>query len=102
MPPILQLPEDCVNSQALFSTTGADFADPLYVQASKESLKIYVCLFTCGSAHAIQLELTEDLTATSFLLAFRRFASRRGLPIKMMSDNAKMFKAVSKEITNIK
>ena len=82
--------------------TGVDFAGPLYVKSSKGPLKTYVCLFTCGSTRAIHLELSNDLTVTSFLLAFRRFTSRRGLPSKMMSDNAKTFKAAAKEITNIR
>ena len=102
MPPSPQLPEDSVSSQAPFSMTGVDFAGPLYVKSSKGPLKTYVCLFTCGSTHAIHLELSNDLTVTSFLLAFRRFTSRRGLPSKMMSDNAKTFKAAAKEITNIR
>ena len=102
MPPAPQLPEDRVSTQAPFTMTGVDFAGPLYVQSPRESCKVYICLFTCGSTRAIHLELTEDLTATSFLLAFRRFTSRRRLPSKMMSDNAKTFKATSKEITKIK
>ena len=102
MPSSPQLPEDRVSSEAPFSMTGVDFAGPLYVQASKEPLKTYVCLFTCGSTRAIHLELTNDLTTTSFLLAFRRFTSRRGLPSKIMSNNAKTFKAAAKEITKIR
>ena len=82
--------------------TGVDFAGPLYVQSPNERHKTYICLFTCGSTCAVHLELTEDLTATSFLMAFRCFASRRGLPSKMMPDNAKTFKAASKEIAKIK
>ena len=65
MPPPPQLPEDRVSSQVPFSMTGVDFAGPLYVKSSKEPLKTYVCLFTCGSTHAIHLELTNDLTTTS-------------------------------------
>ena len=82
--------------------TGVDFAGPLYVQLAGQSVRTYVCLFTCGSTRAIHLELTSDLTASSFLLAFRRFVSRRGLPFKMMSDNAKTFKSASQDITKIK
>ena len=37
----------------------------------------------------------------SFLLAFRRFASRRGLPATLISDNAKTFKGSSKEVQKI-
>ena len=65
-------------------------------------MKTNVCLFRCGSTQALHLELTQDLTADSFLLAFRRFAGRRGLPFKIMSDNAKTFKASSQEVTKIK
>ena len=37
----------------------------------------------------------------SFLQAFRRFSSRRGLPSTLISDNAKTFKASSKEVVKI-
>ena len=102
MPSAPQLPEDRVSTQAPFTMTGMDFAGPLYVQSPRESCKVYICLCTCGSTLVIHLELSEDLTTTSFLLAFRQSTSRRGLSSKMMSDNAKTFKAASKEITNIK
>ena len=48
------------------------------------------------------MELVKKLNVTSFLLAFRRFASRRGLPATLISDNAKTFKAASNEIMKIK
>ena len=63
--------------------------------------KAYVCLFTCSSTRAVHLELTPDLSVSSFLLLFRRFASRRGLPVTLISDNAKTFKTSSKEILKI-
>ena len=102
MPHSPQLPQDRVSSQAPFSMTGVDFAGPLYVQVTGQSIKTYVCLFTCGSTRALHLKLTQDLTADSFLLAFRRFAGRRGLPLKIMSDNGKTFKAASQVVTKIK
>ena len=45
--------------------------------------------------------MTDMPTADSFLLAFRRFVARRGLPSTVWSDNAKTFKAASKEIQKI-
>lgn len=42
--------------------------------------KMYVCLFMCAVIRAVHLELVQNMTATSFLDAFRRFVSRRGLP----------------------
>ena len=66
-----------------------------------QSNKTYVCLFTCASTRAVHLELLPNLNADSFLLAFRRFESRRGLPSTLLSDNAKTFKSACKEIRNI-
>lgn len=61
----------------------------------------FVCLFTCASTRAVHLELTRSLSADSFLLAFRRFTCRRGLPATIVSDNAKTFKGSSKEVQKI-
>lgn len=58
-------------------------------------------LFTCASTRAVHLELMPNLTVESFLLAFCRFTSRRGLPATVMSVNGKTFPASSKEIVKI-
>ena len=55
--------------------------------------KFYVALFTCAQVRAIHLELTESLSQADILLAFRRFAARRGFPSHVISDQAKYFKA---------
>ena len=57
-----------------------------------------VCLFTCASFRMIHLELTHSLTTDEFLRAFSRMTSRGGLCHTVWSDNAKTFKAASKEI----
>jgi hypothetical protein len=89
-----------------FTFTGLDFAGPLYVRSEKENVstqcqgtnKVFVCLFTCASTRAVHLELTQGLSVQSFLMAIRRFASRRGLPSMLISENAKTFRSASKEI----
>ena len=95
------LPTVRVSDDAPFTSTGVDFAGPLYVSQPTESSKVYVCLFTCASTRAIHLELVPNLNTGSFLLAFCRFVGRRGLPTILLSDNAKTFKSSSKEIRNI-
>ena len=98
-----------VSNNPLFTHIGLDFARPLYIKeacrSSKESdsdsNKVYVCLFTCASTWAVHLELTRRLNVQDFLLAFRRFANRRGLPAMIQSDNAKTFQSSSKEIRKI-
>ena len=102
--PAHTLPEIRVDNGPPFINTGVDFAGPLYVTdpKTKETSKTYICLFTCMSTRAIHLELVKDLTVSSFLCAFRRFAGRRGLPNNIFSDNAKTFKSAAKEIRTIK
>ena len=98
------LPACRVSDDPPFAHTGLDFAGPLYVQESTDrgnDTKVYMCLFTCASTRAIHLELTRGLNVDSFLLAFRRFVGRRGLPATLLSDNATTFRSSSKEIQSI-
>lgn len=110
LPP--DLPEERVADDPPFTHTGLDFAGPLYAfsRQTKESTsnveqsnceKYYVLLFTCASTRAVHLELTQGVSVSAFLLAIRRFASRRGLPATILSDNAKTFKAANKELQKI-
>jgi len=90
-----------------FTFTGLDFAGPLYITSSKEgqstksSQKAYTCLYTCALTRAIDLELLRYLSVKVFFQSFRRFASRQSLPATLLSDNAKTFKAGSKEVKTI-
>ena len=86
-----------VSEDPPFSNTGIDFAGPLYVKDESKQ-KTYICLYTCASTRAIHLELTENLSVRTFLLAFRRFTSRREVPTRLLSDNVKTFKAAAKEV----
>ena len=100
-----QLPTCRVSEEPPFSNTGIDFAGPVYVKNSscnnRQQDKVYIALFTCASTRALHLELVENMSAATFLQAFRRFTSRRGLPNKILTDNAKTFKSASKEVRMI-
>lgn len=91
------LPSVRVSDDPSFTHTGLNFAGPLYTRPDrnqeKENAKCYVCLFTCASSRAVHLELLRSLTVESFLLAFRRFASRRGLPATL-TDNDKNIQGI--------
>ena len=102
-PPFPDLPTDRVYEGLPFTYTGLDFAGPLHLNSAtpENRSKAYCCLFTCASTRALHLELTDSLTVTSFLQAFRRFVSRRGLPAKLLTDNAKTFKSVSVDVKKI-
>ena len=57
-------------------------------------VKGYFLIIACCCTRAIDIELTPDLSVKSFLLAFRRFISRCGIPENIIGDNFKTFKAV--------
>ena len=82
--------------------TGVDFAGPLIIkpdnQQAGENSKVYICLFTCATTRAVHLELVRDCHASTFLLALRRFFSRRTTPTVMYSDNATTFACIEQHL----
>ena len=84
-----------------FEVTGVDFTGALHVKTPDGSSKVYVCLFTCGITRAIHLEIVNDLSTETFLLAPRRFAARRSLPRIMLSDNASTYEAAAVELAHL-
>jgi len=101
--PIPDLPSETVSEDPPFAHMGLDFAGQLNIvnQHADGSNKVYMCLFTCASTRAVHLEQCKGLVVQDFLLASGRFASRRGLPTTITSDNGKTFKSSSKEIRRI-
>ena len=99
-PPPPPLPVFRVKEDPAFSYSGVDFAGPLTIRADKatNSKKVWICLFTCLLTRAVHLDVVTDMSTHSFLRCLKRFASRRGLPRKFVSDNGKTFKAASKYI----
>ena len=96
-PATAALPDFRVTEAPPFSTTGVDFAGPLFVKAKNgEMVKSYICLFSCFITRAVHLELVSDLATSTFVNCLRRFCARRGTPVRIVSDNAKTFKATSK------
>ena len=97
-PPLPQLRTQDVHP---FTFTGVDFTGALYVQQGKEEVKVYLCLFTCATTRAVHLEIVQDLTADTFLMAFRKFAGRRSLPTIMMSDNGSTYLSAASELRSL-
>jgi hypothetical protein len=96
--PPLRLPSLKVN-EAPLSYTAVDYDGPMYVRGhhkEAEGCKVWICLFTCCTTRATHLELVLDLSTPTFIRCPKKFAARWGLPKKVVSDNAKTFKAVAK------
>ena len=99
-PEALPLPSFRVLEALPFSVSEIDYAGPLYVQSEAPSRlqKVWMCLFTCCVTHGVHLEIVPDMTAEAFIFCFRRFTSRRGFQCRIVTDNAKTFKAEAKTL----
>ncbi|KHJ98245.1 integrase core domain protein [Oesophagostomum dentatum] len=86
------LPAERVTQSPPFSFRGVDLMGPLTIKNDRsEDEKRYVTLFTCLVIRMVHLEVAIDLSTRSFLLVFKRFVSRRGVPLKTISDNGTNF-----------
>ncbi|XP_064625963.1 uncharacterized protein LOC135486793 [Lineus longissimus] len=95
--PVAPLPALRVKQASPFTVTGMDYFGHMFC-ADQPGEKKYVLLLTCAVVRAIHLELTDSLSLYNFMLAFRSFVSRRGLPSVNFSDNAKTFVAAKYEL----
>ena len=101
-PPPPPLPTFRVKQDPAFTYTGVDFAGPIHVRGSDGvSQKAWICLFTCYVTRAVHLEATADQSTETFLRSLKRFAARRGMLTKFISDNGKTFKAASKYLKTV-
>ena len=95
------LPKICVTESLPITVTGVDFTVALYIKDRTEESKMYICVFICATASALHIEVVTDLTVDTFLLAFRRFSSRKSLPSTVISDNASTFLAVVEDFQRL-
>lgn len=103
------LPEKRVDNAAPFESVAVDLFGPMMVHHKcshhdcphpKEE-KVHCALFTCFHSRAVHLELVENTGTEEFINALRAFVARRGTPTTIYSDNAKGFKASSKEVRRL-
>ncbi|XP_064470153.1 uncharacterized protein LOC135384901 [Ornithodoros turicata] len=98
--PMAPLLCDRVSPSPPFEVIGTDYAGPLYYKSSTGgACKSYILIFTCAVTRAIHLELTRSMSAEDFMQAFKRFIARRGVPLKIYSDNFLTFKRVRRDLT---
>ncbi|XP_011698520.1 PREDICTED: uncharacterized protein LOC105456273 [Wasmannia auropunctata] len=98
------LPEPRVNrASRAFLHTGVDYAGPIVVRTAPgrghRSQKAYIAVFVCMTTKAIHLELVSDYTSPTFVAAYHRFISRRGLPQNVHSDNGTTFHGADRELS---
>lgn len=87
-----------------FENVGIDYAGPMNAVSRQgrgcRVVKVYIAVFVCLATKCMHLELVGDLTSKCFLLALRRFISRRGKPSNIFSDNGTSFVGASNELSH--
>ena len=67
----------------------------------KRWLKRWLCLFTCLSVRAVHLEMAWELDTDTFLNAFTRFTSRKGVLKEVASDCGTNFVGTVNELKEL-
>ncbi|XP_055958534.1 uncharacterized protein LOC130013669 [Patella vulgata] len=92
------LPEDRLEPSPPFNYCSIDFFGPFVVKDRRSALKRYGVLFTCNVSRAIHLEIANDMSADSFINAYRRFVGRRGPIRQLQSDQGSNFVGARTEL----
>ncbi|KAJ0175356.1 hypothetical protein K1T71_009497 [Dendrolimus kikuchii] len=102
-PQMGNLPRERLESVYPFYRCGLDYGGPLLILNRKgrgaKLEKCYICLFVCFSTRAIHLDLVTSLSSESYILALKRFISRRGKPAEIFSDNGRTFVGALKQFS---
>lgn len=81
-----------------FFSTGMDCFGPFTVKVGRRCEKRWGILFKCLTTRAVHIDLLSSLDTDSFLMALRRFISRRGKPSEVLSDQGTNFKGGEREL----
>ncbi|XP_038160417.1 uncharacterized protein LOC119796094 [Cyprinodon tularosa] len=81
-----------------FFSTGMDCFGPLTVKVGRRQEKRWGILFKCLTTRAVHIDLLSSLDQDSFLMALRRFISRRGKPAELLSDQGTNFRGGEREL----
>ena len=99
LPQMAELPDTRLKPSKPFQFIGLDYLGPMMIMSQGNiKVKKWICLITCLTTRAVHLDHVDDLSSVAFLNCLRRFFSRRGLPEKIISDNATQFVLVSKAL----
>ena len=92
------LPEDRFQEAPPFTYSAVDMFGPFLIKERRSELKRYCALFTCMASRAVNIEVTSTLSTDSFIMALRRFSSRRGEVRQLRSDNGTNFTGANIEL----
>lgn len=100
------LPKNRVNMlEKPFTNTAVDYTGAFDVKTGKgrgfQTSKAYICIFACMATKAIHAELVSDLSAETYIAAFRRLVAIRGMIKNLYSDNGTCFVRADKDLQQL-
>lgn len=81
-----------------FFSTGMDCFGPYTIKIGRRNEKRWGILFKCLTTRAVYIDHLASIDSDSFLMALRRFISRRGKPYELLSDQGTNFKGGEREL----
>lgn len=81
-----------------FTYVGVDYFGPLEVKLGRRIEKRWGVLYTCLTVRAIHIEIAHTLSSDSCIMCTRNFICRRGVPIRVWSDNGTNFRGATTEL----
>ncbi|KAM9364275.1 uncharacterized protein KZ484_010543 [Pholidichthys leucotaenia] len=84
--------------QPSFFSTGIDCFGPMLVKVGCRNEKRWGLLFKCLTTRAVHIEILSSISTDSFLMALRRFISRRGKPAEILCDQGTNFRGGNREL----
>ena len=98
------LPIERIKPSPAFQNVGLDYFGPFEVKGEVQKRvrgKCYGVLFACDSSRAVHADIVQNFSTDAFLQALRRFASIRGWPQKIHSDNGTQLAGAATELKNM-
>ena len=81
-----------------FYSSGADCFGPYTIKIGRRNEKRWGSLFKCMTTRAVYIDLLCSLDSDSFLMALRRFISRRGRPHEILCDQGTNLRGGDREL----
>ncbi|XP_068756918.1 uncharacterized protein [Montipora capricornis] len=99
-----KLPVDRLKPSPAWTCTAIDLFGPFKIRdevKKRTTGKTYGVIFNCLGTRAVHVDLAADYSTEKFLMVLRRFASIRGYPSKLYSDNGPQLVAANEELKNV-
>lgn len=84
--------------QPVFYSTGVDCFGPYTIKVGRRTEKRWGIIFKCMTSRAVHIDILTSMDTDSFLMALRRFISRRGKPFELLADQGTNFKGGEREL----